>query len=90
MQESLISHAVSVDSITKAIYLEIPREEIVTLQALFELYDGLATVRSTNGKTGHVVVLTSSSTLSDCVAVLESVKDWIRFRPGPILEDPLM
>lgn len=89
MQSELLSHATSVDFDTKALYLEVPRPEIVLLQALFELYDGLGTVRSTDGKTGHVVVLTSGSTLTDCILMLESIRDWVRWRPSSILEDPL-
>jgi len=49
MATPLESHAILVDPSLVVFYLEVPRHQIVLLQAYFELYDGVGTVRTLEG-----------------------------------------
>jgi len=62
------------DSSSVALYLEVPRSNVVLLQAYFELYDGVGTVRTLRGERPIVCVMTTPPQLDACLHVLEAVK----------------
>jgi hypothetical protein len=72
-------------------YLEVPRSQVVLLQAYFELYDGVATVRTLQGDAPIVCVLTTPEQKNDCMGVLEAISEEVQWRVwrGPIPEEPL-
>jgi len=72
-------------------YLEVPRSQVVLLQAYFELYDGVATVRTLKGDTPIVCVLTPPEQKDDCMEVLHAILEEVQWRIwiGPIPEEPL-
>ena len=82
--------ALFVDDKALALYLDVPRSGIVLLQALFELHDGLGTVRTIDASKGFICILTSSGLLNDCTEMLESVKNLIPWRLAPAVSDPLI
>ena len=72
-------------------YLEVPRSQVVLLQAYFELYDGVATVRTLRGENPIVCVLTTPEQKNDCMGVLEAISKEVQWRVwrGPIPQEPL-
>ena len=64
-----------------AFYLEVPRHQIVLLQAYFELYDGVGTVRTLEGERSIVSVLTTHSQKADCVSVLNAIREHVQWQP---------
>ena len=78
------------DSSSVALYLEVPRSNVVLLQAYFELYDGVGTVRTLRGERPVVCVLTTPQQLETCLNVLEAVKAQVAWQvcydvpPDPI------
>jgi hypothetical protein len=71
--------AKQLDAETVAFYLEVPRSNIVLLQAYFELYDGVGTVRTMEGDRALVCVLTTPSMAQDCIGVLQAVKSQVHW-----------
>lgn len=69
------------DELTYIIYLEVPGSKIVLFQAFFELHEGIGTVRTLNVQKSLVSVLTPTDMLSDCLALLNSIKAEIFWRP---------
>ncbi len=63
------------DDQTVAIYLEIPGSQIVELQGYFELYEGIGLVRTLSVKKSLVCVITTLDMLSDCKALLYSLRE---------------
>jgi hypothetical protein len=70
----LANAATTLDPIAVAFYLRVPRSHVVLLQAYFELYDGVATVRTLQGSDQIVCVLTTQSQREDCMYVLEAIR----------------
>jgi len=68
------------DSETCLIYLEVPGAKVVLLQAFFELYEGLGTVRTIDIKKSQVCIITTPSFVSDCMMVLEELKYQVPWR----------
>lgn len=84
--EALRAAAQLVDPHAIALYLEVPRSQVVLLQAYFELYDGVGTVRTIEGDKPIVCVLTTPEQLEDCLGVLEAIREqvqWIVCEQGP-------
>ena len=72
--------AVEVDTIARAIFLELPPSDVVLLQALIESYEGVATVRTIDLKRSLVCVVTTASLLDTTISVLEGLKPTVRWR----------
>jgi len=68
------------DAHTWAIFLEVPGSKIVSLQALFETYEGLGTLRTIDAQNSLVCVLTTDSLLTDCKQALDSIRNMIPWR----------
>lgn len=71
---------IAIDSETYAIFLEVPHAQVVALQARFEIYEGLATVRTVDKGFSLVSVVTTASLLPECVAALQAAKSEIQWR----------
>ncbi len=67
--------ATRLDPVTLAFYLRVPRNQVVLLQAYFELYDGVGTVRTFAGDEPILCVMTTDGMLDDCIGVLVSLKN---------------
>lgn len=83
MFEELRQAAKELDADTVAFYLEVPRSQIVLLQAYFELYDGVGTVRTMEGERALVCILTTPTMKEDCMGVLEAIRQqvsWVATR----------
>ncbi len=68
-----------IDPSAVALYLEVPRSQVVLLQAYFELYDGVGTVRTLQGPGPIVCVLTTPEQLDACINVLEAVHEEVHW-----------
>jgi hypothetical protein len=79
----LRSFAVSRDPSTVAFYLRVPRSHVVLLQAYFELYDGIATVRTLQGPDAIVCVLTPTTQQEDCIGVLTAIRSEVHWEVVP-------
>ncbi len=82
--------ATLLDPDSVAIYLEVPRSNVVLLQAYFELYDGVGTVSTLQGDRPVVCVLTPPTQLDACLSVLDAVRGQVSWQvchevpPSPI------
>lgn len=65
-----------------AIYLEVPGSQVVELQAYFEMYESLGTVRTLDIKNSSVCILTTTSLCDECLAALDNLKARIPWRFG--------
>lgn len=72
-----------IDDQTYALYLNVPGSLIVTLQAYFELYEGLGITRTLSVKNSLVCILTTPDMYPDCVEVLNAIKDTVPWRVAP-------
>jgi hypothetical protein len=72
--DALRKAAVLVDPNTVAFYLNVPRSHVILLQAYFELYDGVGTVRTSQDEDRVVCVLTPQAQQDDCIGVLEAIR----------------
>ena len=86
--DQLLTAAVPLDSLTWAFYLRVPRSHVVLLQAYFELYDGLGTVRTVTGPEPILCVMTSSTLKDDCAAMLEAIRQDVQWEVAPPPESP--
>jgi hypothetical protein len=77
--EQLRDAAQLIDPRAVALYLEVPRSQVVLLQAYFELYDGVGTVRTLQGTAPIVCVLTTPEQLDACIKVLEAVHEEVHW-----------
>jgi hypothetical protein len=75
--------AVPLDPTTVAFYLRVPRSHVVLLQAYFELYDGVGTVRTTQGSEPVLCVLTPTSQQEDCMNVLAAIRGEVHWEVAP-------
>ena len=71
----------TIDADTVAFYLEVPRSHVVLLQVYFELYDGVGTVRTLDGESAIACVITTPSQLSDCIGVLNAIREHVAWVP---------
>ena len=71
--------AVELDPGLLAFYLEVPRHQIVLLQAFFELYDGVGTVRTLEGDKSVVSLLTTPAQQADCINVLNAIREHVEW-----------
>ncbi len=82
------------DDQTQAIYLQVPGEDVVKLQAFFEQYEGLGIVRTLSIKKSLIAIITTPSMLNDCFRLLEDLKEQIPWtqlpRPEEAVEQLLM
>lgn len=75
------------DEQTYVIYLEVPPSQVVLLQGLFELYEGLGTVRTLDIPRSLVCILTTPSFIEDCIDVLEAIEYTVKCRVVPRPKD---
>lgn len=68
----------ALDSYTDIVYLEVPATKVVLLQAFFELYEGLGTVRTLDLKKSLLCILTTQ--LDDCLEALRNVQEAVEWR----------
>ncbi len=84
----------TLDDLTRAIYLTVPGEDVVKLQAYFEQYEGIGIVRTLSIKKSLVAIITTPSMLVECFHVLEDLKQQIPWkqieRPQEAVEQLLM
>jgi len=71
---------VQLDPHTWGIYLEVPGSKVVLLQALFELYEGLGTVRTIDIKRSLVCVMTTNTLLEQCLSALQELRSEVPWR----------
>jgi hypothetical protein len=81
--DALRKAAALVDPETVAFYLHVPRSHVILLQAYFELYDGVGTVRTTQGEERVVCVLTPKAQQEDCMGVLEAIREEVHWEISP-------
>jgi hypothetical protein len=81
--DALRKAAVLVDPETIAFYLHVPRSHVILLQTYFELYDGVGTVRTTQGTERVVCVLTPKAQQDDCMNVLEAIRGEVHWEISP-------
>lgn len=87
-EAELLNAFIDIDKHTSVVYLEVPKNAVVLLQVFFELYDGVAAVRTVqaspetrteSGKqkgaaTGGIVcILTTPGQKNACVGLLHSL-----------------
>ena len=77
------------DSDTPVLYLEVPAAKVILFQAIFEMYEGVAIVRTVDVKRSLVCVLSTPSMVEECRNVLDSIQDEIgwKFAEQPSAED---
>jgi hypothetical protein len=86
--EQLRRAAVALDAEAWAFYLRVPRSHVVLLQAYFELYDGVGTVRTITGPEPIVCVLTTSGHKDDCINVLEALREEVEWELTSAPQEP--
>lgn len=79
----------ALDDVTRVVYLEIPPSKVALFQAHFELYEGVGTVRTLDVRQSLVCVMTTQDMLTDCLSVLESLRESIPWRAAPIPTEEL-
>lgn len=67
---------------TIALFLTVPRNNVVLLQAYFDLHEGIGTVRTLDHPEQIVRILTTEDQYHDCCALLREVQDHIRWIPS--------
>jgi hypothetical protein len=75
---------VALDEHTFAIFLIVPPREVVLLQSIFELYEGVGTVRTLEVKRSLTCIITTKELLSDCLHILDQIHtliDWTAADP---------
>ena len=70
--ETAETNPVQIDQATYAFYLEVAGSKVVLLQAFFELYEGLGTVRTIDIRRSLICVLTTPTQLHQCREALEA------------------
>lgn len=82
MIEQLRAAAVTLDPQVCAFYLRIPRSQVVLLQAYFELYDGVGTVRTITGTEPVVCIMTTEGHKEDCIGILAAIREEVQWEPA--------
>ena len=67
------------DDVTSCIYLKIPEKKVVMMQSYFEIYDGVATVRTLDIKNSLICIIVPNCNLDLCFEILESIKKEVGF-----------
>ena len=62
------------DDVTSCIYLKVPEKKVVMMQSYFEIYDGVATVRTLDIKNSLICIIVPNCNLDLCFEILESIK----------------
>jgi hypothetical protein len=70
---------VRLDPGTLAFYLRVPRNQVVLIQAYFELYDGVGTVRTFAGNEPVLCVMTTDGMLDDCIGTLMALREEVNW-----------
>jgi hypothetical protein len=83
LREQLRTATVALDPQIQAFYLRVPRSHVVLLQAYFELYDGVGTVRTIAGTEPIVCVMTTEGHKEDCIGVLAAIHEEIEWELAP-------
>jgi hypothetical protein len=86
--KELHSSGVLVDPVTIAFYLHVPRSHVILLQAYFELYDGVGTVRTPEDQDRVVCVLTPRDLKDDCIGILEAIRGEVHWEVASPPETP--
>ena len=74
------TQADSIDEGTVALYLEVPGEKVVMLQALVESHEGVGLVRTLNIRKSRICILTTPSMLDTCLNLLNALQAEIGWR----------
>lgn len=69
-----------IDEGTRALYLEVPGEKVVMLQALVESHEGIGLVRTLNIRKSLICILTTPSMLEACLDLLNALQPEIGWR----------
>jgi hypothetical protein len=72
-----------IDEGTVAIYLRVPGEQVVLLQALVECHEGIGLVRTLSIRKSLVTVLTTPTMRKTCLELLESLRQEIEWELIP-------
>ena len=75
-----------VDEETAVICLELLPSKVVILQGFFELLEGVGILRTLDADRALVCVITTNSMLSECIGVLNAVKDSVQWRVAELPE----
>jgi hypothetical protein len=67
---------------TIALFLTVPRNNVVLLQAYFDLHEGIGTVRTLDHPEQIVRILTTEDQYQDCCRLLLAVRNHIRWAPS--------
>lgn len=73
----------TIDPETVAFYLEVPPENVVRLQAYFEIYEGPGIVRTFNVERSLVMVIAARDMSDDCKVILEQLREDLLWNPTP-------
>lgn len=71
---------IKLDKLTYAVYFYVPRHQIVYLQSIIELYEGLATLRTINIKKNLMCLITTAEQVNHTKEMLSNVSSEINFR----------
>ena len=74
------SPALELDSQTLALPLRVPGSQVVLLQAYFELYEGLGTVRTVSIQDSLICIITTPSMVCDCIEALNAIQPQVQWR----------
>ncbi len=69
--------------VTHEIYIEIPPQEIATIQAIFDSYEGVGIVRTVDRKKAVIVLLVVEDSLDVARSILDSLKSEISLKEVP-------
>ena len=69
-----------VDDNTLVIYLELPPSQVVLLQGVYELSEGIGILRTLDAERALVCIITTPDMIGECVSVLNAVRDKIAWR----------
>lgn len=72
--------AVRIDEETLGFYLSVPVSKVVLLQAFFELYEGIATVRTIDAKNSLVCLLVPNDQRGACEEALTAIAAQVPWR----------
>ena len=86
MPSGLIRHDIEPGTI--CLYLLVPRNNVVLLQAYFDLHEGIGSVRTLDEPRQVVRILTTEDQYEDCCALLLSVQEQIGWLPSNYAPQP--
>ncbi|MGI6680165.1 MAG: DUF4911 domain-containing protein [Bdellovibrionota bacterium] len=69
----------ALDDKTSGIYLKVPEKKVVMMQSYFEIYDGIATVRTLDIRNSLICIIVPNCNLQICLEILESIKKDVGF-----------